>query len=678
MSYIITGVLFYKTDNMTEFRITSDYLPCGDQPQAISKLTKGIVKNKKHQVLLGITGSGKTFTMANIIQNLQKPTLILSHNKTLAAQLFGEFKQLFPNNAVEYFISYYDYYQPEAYLPVSDTYIEKDSSINEEIDKYRIKSASSLMSRKDVIIIASVSCIYGLGSPKEYSELILNINLGDTIFPKELFKSLVNIHYMRNDMVFSPGTFRVRGDIIDIFPVYDDNPIRIELFGDEVDKISQFDYLTGEILNDKLDIATIYPSKNYVITEKSLKVGIDKIKNELWSRLKDLKSQNKLVEAQRLEQKTMYDIEMMTEMGYCSGIENYSRHLDGRKKGERPYCLLDFFPDDFLMFIDESHVTIPQVKAMYNGDLSRKTSLVDYGFRLPSALDNRPMKFEEFEEKINNVIYVSATPAEYETTYSNNNIVHQFIRPTGLLDPEVEVCETQNQIDYLIKTIKKVTKRSERVLITTLTKRMAEDLTDYLKKVGIKCEYMHSDIDTIERVKILRGLRLKMFDVLVGINLLREGLDLPEVSLVAVLDADKQGFLRSKTSLMQVAGRASRNTNGKVILFGDKITDAMQHLLDETYKRRKIQKKYNSTNNIIPKSIIKDEKTVKFLTLVADKDIDEIIDINEDIIKIGLDGLEKKQMIKEVERKMLNYAKEFQFEKAAILRDQLKKINNKD
>jgi len=663
---------------MTEFKITSDYSPCGDQPQAISKLTDGLIKNKKHQVLLGITGSGKTFTMANIIQNVQKPTLILSHNKTLAAQLFGEFKQLFPNNSVEYFISYYDYYQPEAYLPVSDTYIEKDSSINEEIDKYRIKSASSLMSRKDVIIIASVSCIYGLGSPKEYAELILTVKLGDTILPKELFKSLVNIHYMRNDMVLSPGTFRVRGDIIDIFPVYDDCPIRIELFGDEVNKISQFDYLTGEILNDKLGIATIYPSKNYVITEKSLKVGIDKIKNELWSRLETLKSQNKLVEAQRLEQKTMYDIEMMTEMGYCSGIENYSRHLDGRDEGERPYCLLDFFPDDFLMFIDESHVSIPQVRAMYNGDLSRKTSLVDYGFRLPSALDNRPMKFEEFEEKINNVIYVSATPAEYETTYSNNNIVRQVIRPTGLLDPEVEVCETQNQIDYLIKNIKKVTKKSERVLITTLTKRMSEDLTDYLKKVGIKCEYMHSDIDTIDRVKILRGLRLKKFDVLVGINLLREGLDLPEVSLVAVLDADKEGFLRSKTSLMQVAGRAARNTNGKVILFGDKITDSMQHLLDETSKRRKIQKKYNSNNNIVPKSIIKDEKTVKFSTLVADKDIDEIIDANKDIDKIGLDGLEKKQMIEEIERKMLNYAKEFQFEKAAILRDQLKKINNKN
>ena len=661
---------------MTEFQIHSKFSPCGDQPQAIKKLTNGVRSNKKHQVLLGITGSGKTFTMANIIQNTQKPTLVLSHNKTLAAQLFGEFKQLFPNNAVEYFISYYDYYQPEAYLPSSDTYIEKDSSINEEIDKFRIKSTSSLMSRNDVIIIASVSCIYGVGSPKEYSELIITLKLNQILDLKGLFKSLVNIHYLRNDTVLSPGTFRVRGDVIDIFPVYDENPIRIEVFGNEIDKISKFDYLTGKIINNNLNVVTVYPSKNYVITDKSLKVGIEKIKNELWERLKILKSNNQLVEAQRLEQKTLYDIEMMTEMGYCSGIENYSRHLDGREKGQRPYCLLDFFPDDFLMFIDESHVTIPQVRAMYNGDLSRKTSLVDYGFRLPSALDNRPMKFSEFEEKLNNVIYVSATPSDYEKDWAKDNIVQQLIRPTGLLDPQVEVCETENQIDYLIREIKKVVKRSERVLITTLTKRMAEDLTDYLKNAGVRCEYMHSEIDTIDRVKILRGLRLHKFDVLVGINLLREGLDLPEVSLVAVLDADKEGFLRSKSSLMQVAGRAARNTNGKVILFGDKITDSMKFLIDETNRRRILQQEYNLNHNIVPQTIMKNEDSIKSTTLVADKELDEIIDIDENLLKDGIDGLEDKEMIKEIERKMLNYAKEFQFEKAAILRDQIKKIKD--
>ena len=661
---------------MTGFQLKTNFSPCGDQPKAIKLLTDGIKNNINQQVLLGITGSGKTFTMANIIKNVQKPTLILSHNKTLAAQLFGEFKQLFPNNAVEYFISYYDYYQPEAYLPVSDTYIEKDSSINEEIDKFRIRATSSLMSRKDVIVIASVSCIYGVGSPKEYEELIITLSKNQKVNLKEFFKSLVNIHYVRNDTVMSPGTFRVRGDTIDVFPVYDEHPIRIELFGDEIDNLSKFDYLTGEIINDELNVVTIYPSKNYVITDKSLKVGIEKIKKELWERIKFLKNENKLVEAQRLEQKTLYDIEMMTEMGYCSGIENYSRHLDGRSEGERPYCLLDFFPDDFLMFVDESHVTIPQVRAMYNGDLSRKTSLVDFGFRLPSALDNRPMKFNEFENKINKVVYVSATPAEYELSKSNNHVINQLIRPTGLLDPIVEVCETQNQIDYLIRSIRKVVERSERVLITTLTKRMAEDLTDYLKNAGVKCEYMHSEVDTIDRVKILRGLRLKKFDVLIGINLLREGLDIPEVSLVAVLDADKEGFLRSKSSLMQVAGRAARNTNGRVILFGDRMTDSMKYLIEQTESRRKIQELHNKQNNIVPKSIVKDESSIKSITLVADQEIDEIVNDEEFVID-GIDEIEKKEMIKEIEKKMLNYAKEFQFEKAAILRDQIKKIKKK-
>ncbi len=661
---------------MTGFQLKTNFSPCGDQPKAIKLLTDGIKNDINQQVLLGITGSGKTFTMANIIKNVQKPTLILSHNKTLAAQLFGEFKQLFPNNAVEYFISYYDYYQPEAYLPVSDTYIEKDSSINEEIDKFRIRATSSLMSRQDVIVIASVSCIYGVGSPKEYEELIITLLKNQKVNLKEFFKSLINIHYVRNDTVMSPGTFRVRGDTVDVFPVYDEHPIRIELFGDEIDNLSKFDYLTGEIINDEINVVTIYPSKNYVITDKSLKVGIEKIKKELWERIKFLKNENKLVEAQRLEQKTLYDIEMMTEMGYCSGIENYSRHLDGRSEGERPYCLLDFFPDDFLMFVDESHVTIPQVRAMYNGDLSRKTSLVDFGFRLPSALDNRPMKFNEFENKINKVVYVSATPAEYELSKSNNHVINQLIRPTGLLDPIVEVCETQNQIDYLIRSIRKVVERSERVLITTLTKRMAEDLTDYLKNAGVKCEYMHSEVDTIDRVKILRGLRLKKFDVLIGINLLREGLDIPEVSLVAVLDADKEGFLRSKSSLMQVAGRAARNTNGRVILFGDRMTDSMKYLIEQTESRRKIQELHNKQNNIVPKSIVKDESSIKSITLVADQEIDEIVNDEEFVID-GIDEIEKKEMIKEIEKKMLNYAKEFQFEKAAILRDQIKKIKKK-
>ena len=660
---------------MSEFKITSNYSPLGDQPKAIDALVSGLNDNKRDQVLLGITGSGKTFTMANVIQKIQKPTLILSHNKTLAAQLYGEFKSLFPNNSVEYFISYYDYYQPEAYLPVTDTYIEKDSSINSEIDKLRIKSSTSLMSRSDVIIIASVSCIYGVGSPKEYAELLIPIKRNQEIVPKELFKSLVNIHYIRNDIVLDPGIFRVRGDVVDIFPIYDDNPIRIEFFGNEIEKISEFDLMTGEIIKE-LDQITFYPCKNFVTTRETLNNGIEKIKQELGPRLEFLRENGMLLEAQRLEQRTLYDIEMMIELGYCSGIENYSRHLDGREKGQRPYCLLDFFPDDFLMIIDESHVSIPQIRAMYNGDRSRKETLVEHGFRLPSALDNRPMKFDEFENKINNVIYVSATPSEYEMNLSGNNIIQQIIRPTGLLDPEIEIHKSRGQIDHLIENIKKVVNREERVLITTLTKKMSEDLSDYLKSMGVKCEYMHSDIDSIERVKILRSLRLKHFDVLVGINLLREGLDLPEVSLVAVIDADKEGFLRSKSSLMQVSGRAARNVNGKVILYGDKITDSMQHLIDETERRRKIQIAYNQKNNIVPETIIKNIEQIKSSTVVADKEIDEIIDLGDEIEIENIDSVEWKDKVKEIERKMLNYAKELQFEKAALLRDQLEKLNN--
>ena len=660
---------------MSGFKLTSKYKPLGDQPKAIDSLVSGLNDNQRDQSLLGITGSGKTFTIANVIQKVQKPTLILSHNKTLAAQLYGEFKSLFPDNAIEYFISYYDYYQPEAYMPVTDTYIEKDSSINEEIDKLRIKSSTSLVSRKDVIVIASVSCIYGVGSPKEYIDLLITVKKNQIINPKDLFKSLIDIHYLRNDIVIDGGIFRVRGDIVDIFPIYDEHPIRLEFFGNEIEKISIFDLVTGEILKE-LEQVTFYPCKNFVTSKKTIEKGIKSIKKELFDRLSFLRKNGLLLEAQRLEQRTFYDIEMMMELGFCSGIENYSRHLDGRKKGERPYCLLDFFPEDFLMIIDESHVTIPQVRAMYNGDRSRKETLVEHGFRLPSALDNRPMKFDEFEEKINQVIYVSATPGEYETLLSNENVIKQIIRPTGLLDPKIEVHKTKGQIDYLIENIKVVVKRNERVLITTITKKSAEDLTDYLNSMGLKCQYMHSDIDSIERVKILRGLRLKHFDVLIGINLLREGLDLPEVSLVAVVDADKQGFLRSKSSLMQVAGRAARNINGKVILFGDIITESMQYLIDETNNRRKVQAQYNKKNNITPKTILKNIDEIKLSTVVADNDIDEVI--NDDLeLQIGnLNKIELKDKVKEIKRKMLNYAKDLQFEKAALLRDQLEKLKN--
>ena len=661
---------------MADFNLVSDYSPAGDQPSAIKKIVSGLEKDDKNQVLIGVTGSGKTFTMANVIQEIKKPTLILSHNKTLAAQLYGEFKSLFPNNAVEYFISYYDYYQPEAYLPVTDTYIEKDSSINEEIDKLRIKASTSLMSRKDVIVIASVSCIYGVGSPKEYSKLLFTINKNDIIDSKDFYKSLVSIHYLRNDMVLEPGVFRVRGDVVDVFPIYDEYPVRLEFFGDELEKIYTFNPLTGEIILE-LSAMTFYPCKNFVTTDESLKKGIELIRKELGPRLKYFRDEGMLLEAQRLEQKTLYDIEMMIEMGYCSGIENYSRHIDNRKKGQRPYCLLDFFPNDFLMLIDESHVTLPQLRAMYNGDKSRKTTLVEHGFRLPSALDNRPMKFEEFVDKIDRTIYISATPSEYELNLSGNNIVEQIIRPTGLLDPLVEVVKSKGQIDHLVENIKKVIKNNERVLVTTLTKRMSEDLTDYMKSLGIRCEYLHSEIDSIERVKILRGLRLKYFDVLIGINLLREGLDLPEVSLVAVLDADKEGFLRSKSSLIQVAGRAARNVNGKVFLYGDKITDSMKNLIDETSRRREIQISYNKKNNIEPETIIKNIEEIKLSTVVADKDIDEIITSNEKIEFSNLDELESKEMAENIERKMLNYAKDLQFEKAALLRDQLEKIKSK-
>ena len=548
---------------MAEFNLNSSFVPQGDQPQAIDNLVKGLNENDKHQVLLGITGSGKTFTMANVIQQVQRPTLIISHNKTLAAQLYGEFKQLFPDNAVEYFISYYDYYQPEAYLPVTDTFIEKDMSVNEEIDILRLKATSSLLSRKDVIVVSSVSCIYGIGSPDEYKDKVIHLKRGSQLDRKSFLKSLINIHYVRNDTVFERSSFRVRGDVIEIYLAYEDIGVRIELFGSQIDRITRFQPLTGEILKE-MDSEFIYPGKHFVTDQETINRITGEIRLELIHRLEELRSIDKLLEAQRLEQRTNFDLEMMMEVGYCSGIENYSRYFSGRKPGERPYTLIDFFPDDYMTIIDESHVSLPQIQAMYNGDRSRKEVLVEHGFRLPSALDNRPMKIEEFHAKQNQVVYVSATPAERELEMSNGLVVEQVIRPTGLLDPIVEVRESHGQVDDLIGEIRSRADKNERVLVTTLTKRMAEDLSEYLRGVNLRVRYLHSEIDTLERVQILRDLRLGEFDVLVGINLLREGLDLPEVSLVAVIDADKEGFLRSKSSLMQVAGRAARHVNGPV------------------------------------------------------------------------------------------------------------------
>ena len=662
---------------MAEFKLKSDFSPAGDQPSAIESLSNGVLGGKKEQVLLGITGSGKTFTMANVIQKIKKPTLILSHNKTLAAQLYGEFKLLFPDNAVEFFISYYDYYQPEAYLPVTDTFIEKDSSVNEEIDRLRLKATTSLMSREDVIIIASVSSIYGIGSPDSYKSMLVEIQCGQKIDLNSLYKKLVNIHYNRNDMVLEPGNFRNRGDVVDIFPMYENDAIRVEFFGDEVEQISVFDPMTMRV-KQKLDKYFVYPAKHFVTTRENINRSIEDIRKELHIRLKQLRENDKLLEAQRLEQRTLFDIEMMMELGYCSGIENYSRHIDGRKEGERPYTLMDYFPDDYLFFIDESHVSIPQVRAMYNGDRSRKESLVEHGFRLPSALDNRPLKFDEFDKLINKVIYVSATPADYELSNTEGEYVEQIIRPTGLLDPVVTIKPTNGQIDQLISDINEVVSKGERVLVTTLTKKMAEDLADYLKGVGIKCEYMHSEIDTIQRVKIIRSLRVGDFDVLIGINLLREGLDLPEVSLIVVLDADKQGFLRSKTSLIQVAGRAARNVNGKVILFGDSITEAMQHLIDETNRRRKIQMEYNKKNKITPETILKSNQEISISTSVADEREEELGGaLDEEVVSIDISNInkiEQEDIIKTLEKKMKDAAKKMKFELAAIYRDKIEEI----
>ena len=642
-----------------DFNLKSEFKPTGDQPQAIKKIVDAINNNEKFSTLLGVTGSGKTFTMANIIQEVKMPTLILTHNKTLAAQLYSEFKEFFPDNAVEYFVSYYDYYQPEAYVAHSDTYIEKDASINDEIDKLRHSATSAVLERDDVIIIASVSCIYGLGDPKEYKELMLSLRPGMEKDRDEVIKKLVEIQYERNDINFTRGTFRVRGDILEIFPANSgERAIRIEFFGDEIEKITEIDYVTGKIVGTRNHVV-IFPASHYVATKESIESAIVDIEKELQERVKYFKENDKLIEAQRIEQRTKYDIEMLREIGFCQGIENYSKHITKRETGQKPYTLMDFFPKDYLIIVDESHVSIPQVRGMYAGDRARKTSLIENGFRLPSAYDNRPLNFDEFEENINQILFVSATPGEYEITHSNT-IATQVIRPTGLLDPEIFVRPIENQIDDLIYEINKTIEKNERVLITTLTKKMSEDLTDYLKEVGIKVKYLHSDIDTLERVEIIRSLRLGEFDVLIGVNLLREGLDIPEVSLVAILDADKEGFLRSETSLIQTIGRAARNSEGKVIMYADKITKSMQKAIDETKRRREIQQKYNEEHNIIPKTIKKGVRDVIEATIVAEEEICYEIDNNFDIEKL--------------KEEMLEAAKNLQFEKAAMLRDKINEL----
>ncbi|WP_258297606.1 excinuclease ABC subunit UvrB [Paenibacillus peoriae] len=647
------------------FEIQSEFQPQGDQPQAIFELVEGIAEGKKHQTLLGATGTGKTFTIAQTIAKLNRPTLVIAHNKTLAAQLASEFKEFFPNNSVDYFVSYYDYYQPEAYIPSSDTYIEKDSSINEEIDKLRHSATSSLFERRDVIIVASVSCIYGLGSPKEYSSLLLSLRVGMEKPRNQILSRLVDIQYQRNDINFVRGTFRVRGDVVEIFPAsHGEHAIRVELFGDEIERITEINVLTGELIGERDHIA-IFPASHFVTHEDTMKVALVNIERELEERLAELKEQGKLLEAQRLEQRTRYDIEMMKEVGFCSGVENYSGPLTFRERGATPYTLMDYFPDDMLIVIDESHVTLPQIRAMYNGDQARKNVLVEHGFRLPSALDNRPLKFEEFENKVSQIVYVSATPGPYEMEKCET-MVQQIIRPTGLLDPIIEVRPSKGQIDDLINEIRLRMEREERVLVTTLTKKMSEDLTDYLKEVGIKVRYMHSEIKTLERMAILRDLRLGTFDVLIGINLLREGLDLPEVSLVAILDADKEGFLRSERSLIQTIGRAARNSDGRVIMYGDKITDSMDKALKETERRRAIQIQYNEEHGITPQTIRKKIRDVIEATKVAESKNDYLPNETGKLSK-----KERQSLIQRLEAEMKDAAKNLQFERAAELRDAL-------
>lgn len=684
----------YNYEGGQPFKVEAPFTPTGDQPTAIQSLTDGIERGEWAQVLLGATGTGKTFTMAKVIEAVQKPTLIIAHNKTLAAQLCSEFKSFFPNNAVEYFVSYYDFYQPEAYIPSSDTYIEKDASINDEIDKLRHSATMSLFERRDVIIVASVSCIYGLGDPEDYSELVLSLRLGQTKSRDEILSKLVDIQYTRNDMNFIRGTFRVQGDTIEIFPAaYSERAIRVELFGDEIDRLVEVDALTGEVIAERKHVA-VYPASHYVTTKDKMRIAVERIEAELEEQLAKLKAADRLLEAQRLEQRTRYDIEMMQEMGYCSGIENYSRHMSERKAGEAPHTLIDYFPDDFLIMVDESHVTIPQVRAMYNGDRARKESLIEYGFRLPSALDNRPLQFDEFVERINQIVYVSATPGPYEMEVQTN-IAEQIIRPTGLLDPSIEIRPIKGQMDDLLGEIHKRAAKNERVLVTTLTKKMAEDLTEFLKEMGVRVRYLHSDIVTIERAEIIRDLRAGVFDVLVGINLLREGLDMPEVSLVAILDADKEGFLRSDTAMIQTIGRAARNVNGHVIMYADRITGSMQRAIDETDRRRAVQEAYNIEHNIIPKSVSKDVKELIELTKIEE---DMVTDgkafspkkgkkkssttgmdhghepYAQDIYSPKVADITPEELfnkIEELDRQMKAAAKQLEFEKAAKLRDQL-------
>ena len=648
------------------FKIHSEYKPTGDQPEAIEYLSDGIKEGKKFQTLLGVTGSGKTFTMANVIEKVQRPTLVLAHNKTLAGQLYSEFKEFFPENAVEYFVSYYDYYQPEAYIAQSDTYIEKDASINDEIDKLRHSATASLFERRDVIIVASVSCIYGLGDPIDYENMIVSLRPGMEKPRNEVMKKLITMQYTRNELDFKRGTFRAKGDVLEIYPSNkEESAIRVEYWGDEIDKISEINPLTGKVIASRNHVM-IYPNSHYVTTKDKRDRAIETIEAELEERIKYFKENKKLIEAQRIEERTNFDIEMLKETGFCQGIENYSRHISGRPAGSAPYTLFDYFPDDFLLLIDESHATIPQVRAMYNGDRARKESLVNYGFRLPSAFDNRPLKFNEFEDRINQCIFVSATPAEYEKEHSKENVVEQIIRPTGLLDPLIEVKPVENQIDDLITQINERTEKGERVLVTTLTKKMAEDLTAYLKNIGIKVRYMHSDIKALERMEIIRDLRLGEFDVLVGINLLREGLDIPEVSLVAILDADKEGFLRSERSLIQTIGRAARNTDGKVIMYADALTESMEKAISETNRRRKIQKEYNEKHGITPKTIKKSVREVIKATIV--EDVSAKYNINKD------ESIE--DIINKLTDEMLKAASNMEFEKAAELRDKIKELDN--
>ena len=684
----------YNYEGGQPFKVEAPFVPTGDQPAAIQSLTDGIERGEWAQVLLGATGTGKTFTMAKVIEAVQKPTLIIAHNKTLAAQLCSEFKSFFPNNAVEYFVSYYDFYQPEAYIPSSDTYIEKDASINDEIDKLRHSATMSLFERRDVIIVASVSCIYGLGDPEDYSDLVLSLRLGQTKSRDEILSKLVDIQYTRNDMNFIRGTFRVQGDTIEIFPAaYSERAIRVELFGDEIDRLVEVDALTGEVIAERKHVA-VYPASHYVTTKEKMKIAVERIEAELDEQLAKLKAEDRLLEAQRLEQRTRYDIEMMQEMGYCSGIENYSRHMSERKAGEAPYTLIDYFPDDFLIMVDESHVTIPQIRAMYNGDRARKESLIEYGFRLPSALDNRPLKFDEFVERINQIVYVSATPGPYEMEVETN-VAEQIIRPTGLLDPSIEIRPIKGQMDDLLGEIHKRAAKNERVLVTTLTKKMAEDLTEFLKEMGVRVRYLHSDIVTIERAEIIRDLRAGVFDVLVGINLLREGLDMPEVSLVAILDADKEGFLRSDTAMIQTIGRAARNVNGHVIMYADRVTGSMQRAIDETDRRRAVQEAYNIEHHITPKSVSKDVKELIELTKIEEDMVTDGKGLSPKKGKkkasaVGMDhghesyaqeaaatkvaeitAEELYNKIEELDRQMKAAAKQLEFENAAKLRDQL-------